>query len=268
MPPALAMNCALPPLLLSLNSVSPPLFVVMVALAAVLLLLNDTMPPLLFMMTAFPAELALLKFKLSLLVKLGANAEMLPMPAPLMSKVIPVPLVMKLKAGAPAVIVLIKASSEIVTDVGAPLLVNVAVLSGTVAKLQLLSWVHSLGTGAPPPVQMPSTACATGARVASAASETHARRATRGSVPPLGRAEDNLPDRQCCRVPATLAPPSRSPSALNESNAEHLIVAHALRTMLPSLPIWIVICMSPTGGPRPSLSSSAYWPYSFACIPT
>src|SRR5215831_13861817 len=208
MPPALAMNCALPPLLLSLNSVSPPLFVVMVALAAVLLLLNETTPPLLLMMTAFPAELALLKFKLSLLVKLGANAEMLPMPAPLMSKVIPVPLVMKLKAGAPAVIVLIKASSEIVTDVGAPLLVNVAVLSGTVAKLQLLSWVHSLGTGAPPPVQMPSTACATGAR-----------------VPPLGRAEDNLPDRQCCRVPATLAPPSRSPSALNESNAEHLIVA-------------------------------------------
>ena len=179
------------------------------------------------MMAAFPAELALLKFKLSLLVKLGANAELLPMPAPLMSKVIPVPLVMKLKAGAPAVnwIVLIEASSEIVTDVGAPLLVNVAVLSGTVAKLQLLSWVHSLGTGAPPPVQMPSRACATGARVASAANETPARSATRGSVPPLARAEDNPPDRQCCRVPVTLAPPSRSPSALNESNVEHLIVA-------------------------------------------
>src|SRR6516164_916017 len=129
MPPALAMNCALPPLLLSLNSVSPPLFVVMVALAAVLLLLNETTPPLLLMMTAFSAELALLKFKLSLLVKLGANAELLPMPAPLMSKVIPVPLVMKLKAGAPAVnwIVLIEASSETVTDVGAALLVNVAV---------------------------------------------------------------------------------------------------------------------------------------------
>src|SRR5262245_32031353 len=141
MPPAAVMNCALPPVLLSVNRVSAPLFVVMIALAAVLLLLNDTMPPLLFMMTAFPAELALLKFKLSLLVKLGANAEMLPMPAPLMSKVIPVPLVMKLKAGAPAVnwIVLIEASSETVTDVGAPLLVNVAVLSGTVAKLQLLS---------------------------------------------------------------------------------------------------------------------------------
>src|SRR5262245_19550756 len=236
MPPAAVMNCALPPVLLSLNRVSAPLFVVMIALAAVLLLLNKTVPPLLLMMaalpavllllnestppllltmTALPAELALLKFRLSLLMKLGANAELLTIPVPLTSKVIPVPLVMKLKAGAPAVIVLIKASSEIVTDVGAPLLVNVAVLSGTVAKLQLLSWVHSLGTGAPPPVQMPSTACATGARVASAASETHARRATRGSVPPLGRAEDNLPDRQCRRVPATLAPPSRSPSALD-----------------------------------------------------
>src|SRR5215831_7498245 len=188
MPPALAMNCALPPLLLSLNSVSPPLFVVMVALAAVLLLLNETTPPLLLMMTAFPAELALLKFKLSLLVKLGANAEMLPMPAPLMSKVIPVPLVMKLKAGAPAVIVLIKASSEIVTDVGAPLLVNVAVLSGTVAKLQLLSWVHSLGTGAPPPVQMPSSACpGCGASVARATRETPASSA--GHVRATGGAD-------------------------------------------------------------------------------
>src|SRR5215831_1247413 len=198
-------------------------------------LLNDSTAPLLFMMTAFPAELALLKFRLSLLMKLGANAELLTIPVPLMSKVIPVPLVMKLKAGAPAVnwIVLIEASPEIVTDVGAPLLVNVAVLSGTVAKLQLLSWVQSLGTGAPPPVQMPSTACATGARVASAANETPARSATRGSVPPLARAEDNPPDRQCCRVPVTLAPPSRSPSALNDSNAEHLIVApHSSSTKL------------------------------------
>src|SRR5262249_51095218 len=225
MPPALVMNCALPPVLLSLNCVTAPLFVVMVALPAVLLLLNDSTPPLLLTMTALPAELALLKFRLSLLMKLGANAELLTIPVPLTSKVIPVPLVMKLKAGAPAVIVLIKASSEIVTDVGAPLLVNVAVLSGTVAKLQLLSWVHSLGTGAPPPVQMPSTACAPGARVASAASETPARSASRGSVPPLARAEDNPPDRQCCRVSVTLAPPSRSPSALKESNAEHLIVA-------------------------------------------
>src|SRR5262249_40132852 len=111
---------ALPPLLLSLNCVSPPLFVVMVALAAVLLLLNESTPPLLMMMAAFPAELALLKFRLSLLVKLCANVELLTMAAPVMSKVIPVPLVTKLKTGAPAVnwIVLIEASSEIVTDVG------------------------------------------------------------------------------------------------------------------------------------------------------
>src|SRR6516164_10527446 len=203
MPPALVMNCALPP---------------------VLLLLNDSMAPWLFMMTAFPAELALLKFRLSLLVKVGANAELLTIPVPLTSNVTPVPLVVKLKAGAPAVnwIVLIEASSEIVAEVGAPLLVNVAVLSGTPGfELQFVPSVHS----AAGPVQVPSTACATGARVASAASETPARSATRGSVPPLARAEDNPPDRQCCRVPVTLAPPSRSPSALNESNAEHLIVA-------------------------------------------
>jgi len=103
MPPLLLTMVALPPLPLSLNCVSPPLFVVMVALAAVLLLLNESTPPLLMMMAAFPAELALLKFRLSLLVKLGANVELLTMPAPLMSKVIPVPLVTKLKTGAPAV---------------------------------------------------------------------------------------------------------------------------------------------------------------------
>src|SRR5262245_34807173 len=34
-------------------------------------------------------------------------------------------------------------------------------------------------------------------------------------------------------------------------------MTNTLRTMLPSLPIWIVICMPPTCGPRPSLSSSA-----------
>src|SRR5262245_40046371 len=188
-PPALAMNCALPPLLLSLNCVSPPLFVVMVALEAVLLLLNKSPPPLLVMM-AFPAELLLLQFRFALLVKLGANAELLTMPAPLMLKVIPVPLVMKLKAGAPAVnrIVLIEASSEIVTDVGAPLLVNVAVLSGTVAGLQLLSWVHSLGTGAPLPVQVPSSACpGCGASVARATRETPASSA--GHVRATGGAD-------------------------------------------------------------------------------
>src|SRR6516162_1825633 len=239
MPPTVVMNCAWPPVLLSLNCVSAPLFVVMIALAPVLLLLNETMPPLLLTMVALPPLLlslncvspplfvvmvALLKFRLSLLVKLGANAELLTIPVPLTSNVIPVPLVVKLKAGAPAVnwIVLIEASSEIVTEVGAPLLVNVAALSGTSGvELQFVPSVHS----AAGPVQVPSTACATDARVASAASETPARSATRGSVPSLSRAVDNPPDRQCCRVPVTLAPPSRSPSALNESNVEHLIVA-------------------------------------------
>src|SRR5262249_26080840 len=178
MPPALVMNCALPPVLLSLNCVTAPLFVVMVALPAVLLLLNDSTAPLLLTMTALPAELALLKFRLSLLMKLGANAELLTIPVPLTSNVIPVPLVMKLKAGAPAVnwIVLIEASPEIVTDVGAVLLVNVAALSGTSGfELQLVPSVHSV----PRPVQVPSTACATGARATSAASETPARSATR-----------------------------------------------------------------------------------------
>src|SRR5262249_12752602 len=223
-PAALGMNGGLPPVLLSLNCVSAPLFVMMIALAAVLLLLNESTPPLLLVMTALPAELVLLKFRLSLLVNLGANAELLTIPAPLMPKAIPVPLVTKLKAGAPAVnwIVLIEASSEIVTEVGAPLLVNVAALSGTSGlELQLVPSVHT----AAGLVQVPSTACAPDARVASAASETPARCASRGSAPPLARAEDNPPDRQCCRVSVTLAPPSRSPSALKESNAEHLIVA-------------------------------------------
>src|SRR6516165_11308111 len=131
----------------------------MVELAAVLLSLNETMPPFLLMMAALPAELALLKFRVSLLVKLGANAELLTIPVPLMSNVIPVPLVVKSKAGAAAVnwIVLIEASSEIVTEVGAPLLVNVAALSGTSGfELQLVPSVHS----AAGPVQVPSTACA------------------------------------------------------------------------------------------------------------
>lgn len=57
---------------------------------------------------------------------------------------------------------------EMVTDAGAPLLVNVAVLLGTVlgvgVELQLVPVVHS----APGPVQVPSTArAASGANVAS-----------------------------------------------------------------------------------------------------
>jgi hypothetical protein len=59
----------------------------MVALAAVLILLNETVPPLLLMMTAFPAELALLNEKLPVFVKVGANAELLTIPAPLTLKV-------------------------------------------------------------------------------------------------------------------------------------------------------------------------------------
>jgi hypothetical protein len=56
--------------------------------------------------------------------------------------------------------VLIDAGLEMVTEVGEPLLVNVAVLSGAVlgvgVEFQLLPWVHSLETGAPPPIQVPS----------------------------------------------------------------------------------------------------------------
>jgi len=96
------------------------------------------------------------------------------MPVPLTLKVSPVPLVVKLKAGAAAVnwIVLIEASLEIVSDVGAALLMNVAVLSGTAGvELQLVPSVHSL----PGPLHVPSTACAGyGARDASAARETPA----------------------------------------------------------------------------------------------
>ena len=52
-------------------------------------------------------------------------------------------------------IVLIDVLAEIVSDVGAPLLVNVAVLSGTVGfELQLVPVVHS----APGPCQVPSVA--------------------------------------------------------------------------------------------------------------
>src|SRR5262249_4958832 len=64
-----------------------------------------------------------------------------------------------------------------VTDVGAPLFVNVAVMSGTVlgvgVEFQLLPGVHSLETGAPPPIQVPSVACAPfGANTASGPSQT------------------------------------------------------------------------------------------------
>src|SRR5262245_66177258 len=66
--------------------------------------------------------------------------------------------------------VLIDALFEMVTEVGAPLPVNVAVLSGTVGlELQFVPVVHS----APGPVHVPSTACADwGNSAASAPSQT------------------------------------------------------------------------------------------------
>jgi hypothetical protein len=102
-PLALAMNRALPPVLLVVNT-TPPL-VVIVALPAVLLsekatkkpaLLtmmdvpaelepkNDVLP--LLVIAAFPAVPLLKEMKLKLLAKLGANAELLTIPAPLMLK--------------------------------------------------------------------------------------------------------------------------------------------------------------------------------------
>ena len=84
-------------------------------------------------------------------------------------------------------IVLIEVEFEIVTDVGAPLFVNVAVMSGTVlgvgVEFQLLPWVHSLETGAPLPIQVPSVACAAfGANIASAPSQTLPSSAARVAV--------------------------------------------------------------------------------------
>src|SRR5262245_63444262 len=60
-----------------------------------------------------------------------------------------------------------------VTDVAAPLFVNVATLSGTSGfELQFVPWVHSFGFGGGA-VQVPSTACAVfGANMASAPSQT------------------------------------------------------------------------------------------------
>ena len=62
--------------------------------------------------------------------------------------------------------------------------VNVAVMSGTVSgvgvEFQLLPWNHSLETGAPPPIQVPSVAYAAfGANTASAPSQTLPSSATR-----------------------------------------------------------------------------------------
>src|SRR5262249_51893840 len=67
--------------------------------------------------------------------------------------------------------VLIDALLEIVTDVVAPLFVNVAVPSGTLDGLQLVPWVHSPGNG-DEAIQVASVASAvSGAKIASAPSQ-------------------------------------------------------------------------------------------------
>ena len=105
-PPALVMNRALPPLLLLVNCVNAPPLVIMVALFAVLVSENEMrLPEPLLMMVELPAELEprkdmlpllviaafaavpLLKNIKKLLVKLGADAELFAIPAPLMLKV-------------------------------------------------------------------------------------------------------------------------------------------------------------------------------------
>ena len=84
-------------------------------------------------------------------------------------------------------IVLIDVRFPMVTDVGAPLLVNVAVLSGTVGlELQFVPVVHS----APGPCQVPSVARAEDA--ASATAATVVNRCVRIPPPPpqgIGYAE-------------------------------------------------------------------------------
>src|SRR5262245_50948700 len=199
-PPALVMKRALPPLPLLVNCVSAPPLVVMVALPAVLVSENEMrLPEPLLMMVELPAELEPRKDMLPLLViaafaavpllknirpafvKLGANAELLLIPAPLMLKVTKrlKGLMVNEYAGAAAVnwIVLIDVELEIVTDVGVPgLFVNVAMLSGTVlgvgVEFQLLPWVHSLGTGAPPPIQVLLTCAVAGSGMACAPRQT------------------------------------------------------------------------------------------------
>src|SRR5262245_3713921 len=88
-----------------------------------------------------------------------------------------------------------------VTEVGAPLLSNVAVLSGTSGvELQLVPSVHSF----PGPFQVPSICAYTapGASTASATQETPASSAARDCIPALAVAWLNPADRQRC-VPVT-----------------------------------------------------------------
>ena len=135
--------------------------------------------------------------------------------------------------------VLIEALFEMVTEVGAPVLLNVAVSSGTVlgvgVELQLVPMVHS----APGPFQVPSTAyAAPGASTASAPMQTPPSSAARvdaarapGAVirmailpietPDFGRnAACDVRDRNRCErihpTPATTRPgkPGRAPRCL------------------------------------------------------
>src|SRR5262249_26200955 len=100
-PPALVMKRALPPLPLLVNCVNAPPLVVIVALLAVVVSVKDSKKPPLVTIIELPAELPLLNVIAPLLVKLGANAELLTMPAPLISK--SARLTAKEYAGAPAV---------------------------------------------------------------------------------------------------------------------------------------------------------------------
>src|SRR5262245_56407175 len=77
--------------------------------------------------------------------------------------------------------VLIDALFETMTEVVAPLFVNVAVPSGTVDGIQLVPWVHSPGFG-DAAIQVASVACAvSGAKIASAPSQTLASNAARSA---------------------------------------------------------------------------------------
>jgi len=120
--------------------------VMMVELPAELEPRKDMLP--LLVIAAF-AAVPLLKNIRALLVKLGANAEVLAIPAPLMLKVkkglIKKGLVVNEYAGAAAVnwIVLIEVEVEMVTDVRV-LVSNVAVPSGTSGfEVQFVPRVHS-----------------------------------------------------------------------------------------------------------------------------
>src|SRR5262249_43107323 len=113
-----------------------------------------------------------------LLVKLGANAEALAIPAPLMLKVkkglIKKGLVVNEYAGAAAVnwILLIEVELEMVTDVRV-LVSNVAMSSGTVLAGIEFQFVPTVHSALVIPVQVPSTACAVlGANMARAPSQT------------------------------------------------------------------------------------------------